>query len=148
DLEEPPLPQERVLTVGLVGVGFVVSAFILGLASGAPLRGFEAHWADGARALLASIGLFLSGCAVSMRPGWYGSWLCAAAAGLIGYGIGLQPPSGTEWYLAPPRDWYAAVPNAWDSVQLFFGVAGAVGLVGAIWTRLPRRAVYACMLFG
>jgi len=146
DLEEPPLPPERVLTVGLIGVGLVVSAFILGLASGAPLRGFDAHWADGPRTLLAALGLFLAGCAVSMRPGWYGGWLCAAAAGLIGYGVGAQPPAGTEWYLSPPRDWYAGVPNAWDSVQLFFGVFGAFALVGAIWTRLPRKAVYACIL--
>jgi len=148
DLEEPPASQERVLTLGLIGVGLVVSAFILGLVSGAPLRGFEAHWADGLRALLSSIGLFLAGCAVSMRPDWFGGWLCAAAAGLLGYGVGASPPAGTEWYLAPPRDWYAAVPNAWDSVQLFFGVAGAVGLVGAIWTRLPRKAALTLMLVG
>src|SRR5881275_1283887 len=114
DLEEPPPPTERVLTVGLIGVGLVASAFILGLASGAPLRGFDAHWADGPRAVLCAVGLLLAGCAVSMRPSWYGGWLCAAAAGLIGYGGGGPPPAGTDWYIAPPRNWYAAVPNAWD----------------------------------
>ena len=148
DLHEPPPPTSRVLTVGLIGVGLVLAAFAFGLATGAPLRGFDTHWADGPRALVAILGLFVAGCGVSMRPGWYGGWLCAAAAGLIGYGFGASPPDGTEWHLAPPRDWYAGVPNAWDSVQLFFGVAGAIGLVGALLTRLPRRAVLVCILAG
>jgi len=148
DLHEPPPPTSRVLTVGLIGVGLTVAAFVFGLATGAPLRGFDPHWADGPRALLASIGLLIAGCAVSMRPGWYGGWLCGAAAGLIGYGAGSPPPAGTEWYLVPPRDWFAGVPNAWDSVQLFFGVAGAIGLIGAAWTRLPRRLVLGLILAG
>jgi hypothetical protein len=83
-----------------------------------------------------------------MRPGWYGGWLCGAAAGLMGYGFGASPPDGTEWYLAPPRNWYAGMPNAWDSVQLFFGVAGVIGLIGAAWTVLPPKAVFALTLAG
>jgi hypothetical protein len=148
DLHEPPVPARQVLIVGLTGVGLVVVAFAVGLATGAPVRGYDAHGADGPRALLASLGLLLAGCAVAMRPGWYGGWLCGAAAGLIGYGFGASPPVGTEWYVAPPRDWYAGLPNAWDSVQLFFGVAGAIGLIGAACTRLPRRAVLAVILAG
>lgn len=148
EVHEPPSPARPVLIVGLVGVGLVTTALVIGLAIGAPLRGFETHPADGPRALLASLGLFLTGCAVSMRPGWFGGWLCGAAAGLIGYGAGGSPPRGTEWYLSPPRDWIAGVPNAWDSVQLFFGVAGVIGLIGAAWTFLPRRAVLGLILVG
>ena len=146
DLREPPPPTRRVLLVGLVGVALAVAAVAVGLATGAPLRGFEPHPADGPRALLAALGLLVAGCAVSMRPGWFGGWLCGAAAGLIGYGFGAAPPDGTEWYLSPPRNWYAGVPNAWDSVQLFFGVAGVIGLIGAAWTVLPRKAVFALIL--
>lgn len=146
--QEPPAPIRTVRTVGLLGVGLVTAALVFGLVTGAPLRGFETHWADGPRALLAILGLVVAGCAVSMRPGWYGGWLCGAAAGAIGYGVGRPPPDGTGWYISPPRDWYAAVPNAWDSVQLFFGVAAAIGLVGAAFTLLPRRAVLALVLAG
>jgi hypothetical protein len=146
DLEEPPPPTGRVLTVGLVGVGLVLTAFVLGLATNAPRQGFDTHPWDGPRALLSILGLFLAGCAVSMRPGWYGGWLCGAAAGLLGYGLGAPPPYGTEWHVAPPRDWFAAVPNSWDSIQLFFGVAGVIGLVGAVVTRLPARARYGLAL--
>jgi len=146
ELQEPPPPTHRVLVVGLIGIGFVVAALVLGLTTSAPRRGFDAHSADGPRTLLASIGLLLAGCAVSMRPSWYGGWLCAAAAGLLGYGFGAPKPPGTEWYLSPPRNWYAGVPNSWDSVQLFFGVAGAIGLAGAIATRTPVRAIRVFML--
>ena len=148
DLHEPPPPTRRVLTVGLVGVGLVIAAFVFGLATGAPLRGFDAHWADGPRAMLAALGLLVAGCAVSMRPGWFGGWLCGAAAGVLGYGFGPPAPDGTEWYLVPPRDWIAGVPNAWDSVQLFFGVAGVIGLIGAAWTWLPRRVTLGLVLAG
>jgi hypothetical protein len=146
ELHEPPVPTHRVLIVGLVGVGFLTAAFILGLVTGAPRRGFDPHSADGPRALLAAIGLLITGCAVSMRPSWYGGWLCAAVAGLLGYGLGGPKPHGTEWYVSPPRDWFAGVPNSWDSIQLFFGVAAGVGLVGAILTRLPMKAVKVFML--
>jgi hypothetical protein len=146
DLEEPQVPPQRVLTVGLIGVALVASALVIGLATGAPRQGFDAHWADGLRALLACAGLFIAGCAVSMRPGWFGGWLCGAACGLLGYGVGLPRAAGTEWYLWAPRDWFASVPNAWDSVQLFFGAATAIGLIGALWTRLPARAIKLCML--
>lgn len=145
---EPPAPTRRVLITGLVGVGIAFLALLLGLFTSAPLRGFDAHWADGPRALLCVIGLVVAGCAVSLRPGWFGGWLCGSAAALLGYGFGAPAPAGTEWYLAPPRNWYAGVPNSWDSVQLFFGVACAIGLVGAIWTRLPRKAVYSLILLG
>ena len=148
DLHEPPPPTRRVLTVGLIGVGLVAAALVVGLATGAPLRGFDPHWADGPRALLAALGLLLAGCAVSMRPRWSGGWLCAAAAGIVGYGFGAPPPAGTDWYLVPPRDWYAGVPNAWDSVQLFFGVAGLIGLIGAAWNWLPRRVTLGLILAG
>jgi hypothetical protein len=146
DLEEPPPPTGRVLTVGLVGVGLVLTAFVFGLATGAPRRGFDTHAWDGVRMLMSAVGLLLAGCAASMRPGWFGGWLCGAAAGVLGYGLGAPPPYGTAWYAVPPRDWFAAVPNSWDSVQLFFGVAGAVGLVGAVLTRLPQRAAYTLAL--
>ena len=148
DLREPPPPTRQVLTVGLVGVGLSLAALVVGLATGAPWRGFDTHGADGPRALLSVLGLFVAGCAVSMRPGWFGGWLCGAAAGLIGYGAGAPAPDGKEWYLVPPRDWYAGLPNSWDSVQLFFGVAGVIGLIGAVWTRLPWRATLALILVG
>jgi hypothetical protein len=142
DLHEPPPPIPRVLLVGLTGVGLVLTALVFGLVTGAPRQGFEAHWADGPRVVLSCLGLLLAGCAVSMRPRWYGSWLCLAGAGLIGYGGGGSPPAGTEWYVAPPRDWFAGMPNSWDSVQLFFGVLGGAGLVGAVVTRVPRKVAY------
>jgi hypothetical protein len=148
DLHEPPPPTRRVLTVGLVGVGLSLAALLIGLATGAPVRGFDAHPYDGPRALLSVLGLLVAGCAVSMRPGWFGGWLCAAACGLIGYGVGTPIPDGKDWYLVPPRDWYAGLPNAWDSVQLFFGVAGAIGLIGAVWTRLPWRVTLGLILIG
>ncbi|HKB02287.1 MAG TPA: hypothetical protein VKD90_08710 [Gemmataceae bacterium] len=146
DLHEPPPPIPRVLLVGLTGVGLVLTSLVFGLAAGAPRQGFDTHWADGPRVVLSCLGLLLAGCAVSMRPGWYGSWLCLAGAGILGYGAGGPPPAGTEWYLAPPRDWVAGMPNSWDSVQLFFGVLGAAGLVGAIATRVPRKVVYSLAL--
>src|SRR5207247_799635 len=106
-----------VLITGLIGVGLCFAAWIVGLVTGAPLRGFDAHWADGPRALLCAVGLVTAGCAVSMRPSWHGGWLCGAAAGFIGYGIGSPwAPEGTDWSVAPPRNWYAAVPNSWDSI--------------------------------
>src|SRR4051794_10870054 len=131
DLEEPPPSTGHVLAVGLVGVGLLLVAFVLGLATDAPRRGVDTPPWDGPRALLSGLGLLVAGCAVSMRPGWYGGWLCAAAAGLLGYGLGAPPPYGTEWHLAPPRDWFAGVPNSWDSIQLFFGVGSAIALAGA-----------------
>src|SRR5438046_1518849 len=133
DLCEPPPPTAYVLAVGLVGPAVVLVAFVLGVATGAPRQGIDTHPWDGQRALLSAVGLIVAGCAVSMRPGWYGGWLCRAAAWLLGYGFGAPPPYGTEWYLAPPRDWFAAVPNSWDSVQLVFGVAGLVGLARAVF---------------
>ena len=148
DLNEPPPPTSRVLMVGLVGVGLVVVALVYGLATAAPRQGFEPHSADGPRALIAIVGLFVTGCAVSMRPRWFGGWLCAAAAAILGYGFGMPAPAGTEWYLSPPRDWFAGVPNAWDSIQLFFGVAAVIGLIGTAWTFLPRRAVLGLILAG
>jgi hypothetical protein len=146
DLEEPPPPTGRVLTVGLVGVGLVLTAFVLGLATNAPRQGFDTHPWEGPRALVSIAGLFLAGCAVSMRPRWYGGWLCAAAAGLLGYGLGAPPPYATEWHVAPPRDWFAAVPNSWDSIQLFFGVAAMISAIGALVTRLPVQVGYAVAL--
>lgn len=168
---EPPPPTKRVLITGLVGVGLALVALLMGLLTSAPLRGFDTHWADGPRALLCVVGLLVAGCAVSLRPGWFGGWLCGAATALLGYGFGAPAPAGTEWYLAPPRNWYSGVPNSWDSVQLFFGVACVIGLVGAIWTVTPNflkavadqfgegllrrffswlapRATYALILFG
>lgn len=148
DLQEPAAPTRTVLTIGLVGIGLTAIAFIMGVVTDAPRRGFEHHNWDELRALFAVAGLIVAGCAVSMRPGWFGGWLCAAAAALIGYGVGGQPPAGTEWYLAPPRDWFAGVPNSWDSVQLFFGVACLVGLFGALWTRLPKKLTAVLILVG
>ena len=146
--EEPPPPESRVLVVGLIGVGLVFAALVFGLVTEAPRRGFDIHWADGPRALLACLGLLVVGCAVSMRPKWFGGWLCGAVAGLLGYGLGMPRPAGTEWHLVGPRDWFAGVANSWDSVQLFFGIAAAIGLVGAIWTMLPRRAALSATLLG
>jgi hypothetical protein len=136
DLHEPPPPIRTVLTVGLAGVGIALLALVLGVITGAPTRGFDPHWADKLRMLLAAVGLIVTGCAVSMRPRFYGVWLCAAAAGLIGYGFGLPAPEGTEWMAVPPRDWYSGVPNSWDSIHIFFGVAGGIGLAGAAATGL------------
>ncbi len=149
DLREPPPSTGRASTIGLIGVGLVFAAFVMGLVTGAPLQGFDKHWADGPRALLCVFGLVVAGCAISMRPSWYPTWLCGAGAALLGYGIGSPwSPSGTEWYLAPPRNWYAGMPNSWDSVQLFFGVAVVACLIGAVWTLLPRKAVYSLILLG
>jgi hypothetical protein len=148
DLHEPPIATSRVLIVGLAGAGLVFAAFVAGLATGAPKQGFDGHWADGMRAFLCVVGAIVAGCAISMRPGWYGGWLCAAAAGLLGGGFGPPPPAGTEWYLAPPRNWYAGLPNSWDSIQLFFSVMGVAALIGAVWTRLPRKAIYLLIVAG
>jgi hypothetical protein len=145
---EPPVPTSRVLALGLVGVGISFLAFLMGILTSAPLRGFEAHWADGPRVLVSVFGLLVCGCAVSLRPGWYGGWLCGSAAALIAYGFGAAAPSGTEWYLAPPRNWYAGVPNSWDSMHIFFGVSCVIGLVGAIWNQLPAFWLGAARLFG
>ncbi|HEX3150650.1 MAG TPA: hypothetical protein VHR66_21410 [Gemmataceae bacterium] len=167
DLHEPPVSAQRVLIVGLIGVGLAGVAMMLGLLLGAPRRGFDVHYADGPRALLACVGLFISGCAVSMRPGWFGGWLCAAGAALLGYGVGWPRPAGTEWYLAPPRDWIAGVPNSWDSVQIYFFVAIFIGLIGTAWTlslqylpelfknvvgpkwtHVPRQMMFAVVMLG
>lgn len=148
DLEEPPIPTRTVWIVGLIGVVLSIAAWVVGYSTGAPKQGFDAHYADGPRALLAVLSLLVAGCSISMRPGWYGGWLCGAFCGLTGYGFGGSKPPGTEWYIAPPRNWYASLPNSWDSVQLFFGVAGAACLIGVIWTRLPRRAAQSLVLLG
>src|SRR5205823_775357 len=92
---EPPAPTKRVLTIGLSGLGISFLAFLMGLVTSAPLRGFETHWADGPRALLCVVGLIVCGCAVSLRPGWFGGWLCGSAAALFAYGFGAPAPSGT-----------------------------------------------------
>lgn len=141
ELDEPPPPVRRVVLVGGIGVGLVLAALLLGLATGAPKRGFDVHPWDGPRALLCVVGIIVTGCAVSMRPGHYAGWLLGSAAGLVGYGVGGQPPAGTEWHLRPARDWIAGVPNAWDSVQVFFGAAAVFGLIATALTRAPRRLV-------
>lgn len=146
--DEPPISTRSVLTVGLAGVGLGLVALVAGLVTGAPLQGFEPHSADGIRVLLAVTGLLVAGCAISMRPGWYGGWLCAAGTALLGYGLGGPAPAGTEWYLAPPRNWYAGVPNSWDSIQIFFGVGSAIALIGAVWTRLPKRTALTLIMVG
>jgi len=148
DLEEPPISARTIWIVGLIGVGLSVAAWAAGLASGAPRQGFDSHYADGPRALLAILGLLVAGCSISMRPGWYGGWLCGAISAVIGYGFGGAKPAGTEWYMAPPRNWYAGLPNSWDSVQLFFGVAASACLIGAIWTRLPRKVTFSLVMLG
>ncbi|MSR53527.1 MAG: hypothetical protein EXS09_09605 [Gemmataceae bacterium] len=147
-LDEPPVSTHTIWVIGLIGLGLTLVAFVTGVVFGAPRQGFGVHPSDGPRALLAIVGFLVAGCAVSMRPGWYGGWLCAAACGVIGYGFGGSPPAGTEWYLAPPRDWHSALPNSWDSVQLYFGVGGVACLIGAIWTRLPRKAIFCLVLLG
>jgi hypothetical protein len=134
--------------VGLAGVFLVLTALIIGLATSAPMHGFEPHSADGPRAMLCALGLLVTGCAISMRPNWFGGWLCGAAAGLLGYGLGAPRPAGTDWYLARPNDWYSAIPSSWDSIHVFFLVAFAVGLLGAAWTCLPRKVVLSLMLVG
>jgi hypothetical protein len=148
DLHEPPTPTQHVLIVGGVGVGLCLVALLVGLATGAPRRGFDPHWADGLRVSLSVLGLLIAGCSVSMRPSWFGGWLCAAAAGLLGYGFGGSAPVGTEWQTFPPRDWIAALPNSWDSFHIFFGVGAVIGLIGAAWTRLPLKATVGLIMFG
>lgn len=142
DLREPPPSTRRVLITGLVGVALAAIALVIGLVSGAPTASIDRHGADGPRAVLTIVGLIVAGSAVSLRPSWFGGWLCYAAVGLLGYGFGSAPKEGTEWFLIPERTWIAALPNSWDSIQTFFGIAGAsFGAVAAVATLLPLRIV-------
>jgi len=140
EVHEPPATVRRVLTVGLIGVGLTVSAFVLGFIFRVPTRGFDPHGSDGVRVILAGIGMVFAGSAASMRPRDWLSWLPLGAAGLLCYGVGSQPPAELSWMaLKPQRSWYAAVPNAWDSYQLLGGVTGLVAFAAAGFTRLPIR---------
>ncbi len=141
ELHEPPVSTNRVMTIGLIGFSAAVLSLGLGLMTGAPLQPGLEHSLDGIRALIAVAGLIVAGSAASLRPGWFGGWLCVAGTGFVGYGFGTPPVAGTEWYLLPVRSWVAAVPNSWDSVQLFFGVAGLFGLIAALATRASRKVV-------
>ncbi|WP_020468850.1 magnesium transporter [Zavarzinella formosa] len=142
ETQEPPCSLQRVLVTGGIGVVFTITAFVLGIASGAPSRTFDPHWMDGPRVILAAIGVVLAGSAVSMRPRDWLSWLPLGVAGLLCYGVGTQPPEEIKWMvLKPIRTWYGAVPNSWDSVQLLGGVIGVVAFIAAGFTKLPIRAV-------
>ena len=65
ELHEPPTPTRKVVIVGLIGVGLCLIAWIMGLVTSAPLRGFDTHRADGARAFLSVLGLVVAGCSVA-----------------------------------------------------------------------------------
>ncbi len=152
EVNEPPSPRPRVLTVGLVGVGFTLLGLMMGLALGAPAKGFDPHWSDGPRLLVAGLGMILAGSAASMRPRDWLSWLPLGVCGVLCYGAGTHPPEHMSWMILKPiRSWYAAVPNSWDSFQLLGGVIGAVAFAAAGFTRMPMRillpAIFALMTF-
>ena len=91
--------------------------------------------------------MILAGCAASMRPRDWLSWLPLGAAGLLCYGAGTHPREDVSWMvLKSARSWYAAVPNSWDSFQLLGGVTGVVAIAAAAFTRLPIRVVLSLMV--
>ena len=145
DLDEPPPPESRVWKVGLVGIGLAFAALVLGLAGGAPRRGFEAHDLDGPRMLLCAAAMVVAGSAAALRPLWYGGWACLVAVGLTCHGVGRPAPAGQEWFTVPERDWYAAVPNSWDSIQVFCGIGAALAVVAIAATMASRKLVFSLL---
>ena len=140
ETSEPPGPRSRTLVIGSVGVALTLTAFVFGVATGAPSRNFDVHWADGPRVIISVLGVLLAGCAVSMRPKDWLSWMPLAAAGLLCYGVGTQPPDEIKWMvLKEIRSWYGAVPNSWDSIQFLGGVIGVISLIAAVFTVLPAK---------
>lgn len=148
ETSEPPGSRFKMLVTGGAGVVLTLAAFVIGRATAAPTATFDYHWADGPRVLLATLGMILAGCAVTVRHRDWLAWMPMALAGLISYGIGTQPPAEISWMvLKPIRNWYSAMPNSWDSIQFLYGVIGAVSFVAAIFTLLPTRVVLS-LIFG
>ncbi len=104
----PPFAWESVRKVGIVGLGMIATAAVLGLvatALGSP------PWAiHTARLVLVFAGAITVGAAVSMRPDLWRTWLIGAGGGLLAI---------------------AGTPAHWDSFRLLFG---ALTAVATAWT--------------
>lgn len=106
---------------GLIGVGLIATAVILGLvalALGSPSPGTS----DSPsvlyvlRLVLVFVGMVTAGAAISMRPDLWWTWGMGALASLLAV-LGL--------------------PNQWDSFQLLFSVMTGVAAAGAVFCLLP-----------
>jgi hypothetical protein len=106
---------------GLIGVGLIMAAVLLGLASMA-MGDSSPDALNTARLFLVFVGVITAGSAVSMRPDLWWTW-----------GIG-----SLACVLAVP-----GLPSHWDSFQLLFAVIAGLAASGAALCVLPPRWRYA-----
>ena len=112
----PPFEWGSVRRVGLIGLGLMAGAAVLGLV--ATVVGSVPSALSTARLLLVFVGALAAGSALSMRPDLWRAWAVAAAAAALGV---------------------AGLPEHWDSFRLLFGALAAVGLTGAVTLAAPVR---------
>ncbi len=110
----PPIAPASVRTTGLVGVGLMAVAAILGLAASA--AGEVPAALNTARLFLVLIGAITAGAAISMRPDLWWAWGMAAGAALLGVG---------------------GLPGHWDSFRFLFWVLFAMTVGGMVLVLFP-----------
>jgi hypothetical protein len=118
-VEPPPLGSERkVAIVGGIGVGLCAIAAIAGgiFPSGPSAEGWVNDRVAPLRSILSFAGLLFAGAAITLRPGWFASWLLGSAAA-FGAGCGF--------------------PATLYSISFAAFVLSAVAAVGALLTVLP-----------
>lgn len=110
-LETPPLGSTRAVSrIGAVGIGAALLAVLIGQAAG------PNDFLVSVRVILCVLGMFISGCALSMRPQWFASWLLAALTCLCaGFGF----------------------PASWDTFRFAAFVFSVVATAGALLAILP-----------
>jgi hypothetical protein len=111
----PPHDPAFVRLVGLVGIGLAAVAAVLRLVADSAFDKPPAAL-TGAQLALVFIGAVTAGAAVSMRPDLWWAWGLGAAAAALG-SVGL--------------------PAEWDSFPPLFRTLAGVGVVGAVFCRLP-----------
>jgi hypothetical protein len=111
----PPVAIGTVRTTGLVGIGLIAIAVLIGLAAAA--AGPLPSTLSTARLFLVLIGAITVGAAISMRYELWWVWAMGAAAALLAWG---------------------GLPTHWDSFRLLCRVLAGVALAGVAMCLLPR----------
>jgi hypothetical protein len=113
----PPYEWPLVRKVGLVGIGLLAGAAVLGLAATAIGAGPE-WFGNGARLLLVLVGSITVGAAVSMRPGLWPAWALGGVGGALAV---------------------VGTPAHWDSFRLLFLVLAAFSAAAAGLLAAPAK---------